>query len=67
MLSGFISIEHNLRGQSLSQVTACAAPTHALKDAVKTIMIGGAERILVVGAESAICAAGVAGFAAMKA
>ena len=67
MLSGFISIEHNLRGPSQSHVTACAASTHALNDAVKTIMIGGADRILVVGAESAICAAGVAGFAAMKA
>ena len=67
MLSGFISIEHNLKGPSLSHVTACAASTHALNDAVKTIMIGGADRILVVGAESAICAAGVAGFAAMKA
>ncbi|MBU0924772.1 beta-ketoacyl-ACP synthase II [bacterium] len=67
MLSGFISIEHNLRGPSLSHVTACAASTHALNDAVKTIMIGGADRILVVGAESAICGAGVAGFAAMKA
>ena len=67
MLSGFISIEHNLRGPSLSHVTACAASTHALNDAVKTIMIGGADRVLVVGAESAICAAGVAGFAAMKA
>ena len=45
MLSGFISIEHNLRGPSLSHVTACAASTHALNDAVKTIMIGGADRI----------------------
>ena len=67
MLSGFISIEHNLKGPSLAHVTACAASTHALNDAVKTIMIGGADRILVVGAESAICGAGVAGFAAMKA
>ena len=67
MLSGFISIEHNLKGPSLSHVTACAASTHALNDAVKTIMIGGADKILVVGAESAICGAGVGGFAAMKA
>lgn len=67
MLSGFISIEHNLKGPSLAHVTACAASTHALNDAVKTIMVGGAERILVVGAESAICGAGVGGFAAMKA
>ena len=67
MLSGFISIEHNLKGPSLACVTACAASTHAISDATKTIMIGGADRILVVGAESAICGAGVGGFAAMKA
>ena len=31
------SIEHNLRGPSLSHVTACAASTHALNDAVKQL------------------------------
>ncbi|RXJ99254.1 beta-ketoacyl-ACP synthase II [Arcobacter sp. CECT 8986] len=67
MLGGFISIEHGLRGPSLSHVTACAASTHALADGVKTIVTGGADRILVVGAESAICGAGVGGFASMKA
>ena len=67
MLGGFISIAHNLKGPSLSHVTACAASTHAISDACKTIMLNGADRILVVGAESAVCGAGVAGFAAMKA
>ena len=67
MLGGFISIEHGLKGPSLSHVTACAASTHALADAAKTIMLNGADRILVVGAESAVCGAGVGGFAAMKA
>lgn len=67
MLSGFISIEHNLKGPSLGHVTACAASTHALSDAVKTIMTNGADRILVVGAESSICGVGVAGFASMRA
>ncbi|MGM0518834.1 MAG: beta-ketoacyl-ACP synthase II [Campylobacterota bacterium] len=67
MLGGFISIEHNLKGPSLSHVTACAASTHAISDAAKTIMLNGADRILVVGAESAICGAGVGGFASMKA
>ncbi|NLN13952.1 MAG: beta-ketoacyl-ACP synthase II, partial [Arcobacter skirrowii] len=67
MLSGFISIEHNLKGPSLGHVTACAASTHALCDAYKTIALNGADRILVVGAESAVCGAGVGGFAAMKA
>ncbi|MBU3014594.1 beta-ketoacyl-ACP synthase II [Poseidonibacter lekithochrous] len=67
MLSGFISIEHGLKGPSLSHVTACAASTHAINDAVKTIVTNGADRILVVGAESAICGAGMGGFASMKA
>jgi len=67
MLSGFISIAHGLKGPSLSHVTACAASTHALNDAVKTIALNGADRILVVGAESAICGAGMGGFASMKA
>lgn len=67
MLGGFISIEHKLRGPNLSVVTACAAGTHAIGEATKTILLGGADKMLVVGAESAICGAGVGGFAAMKA
>ena len=67
MLGGFVSIEHGLKGPNLSSVTACAAGTHAISEAVKTIMLNGADRMLVVGAEAAICAIGVGGFAAMKA
>ena len=67
MLGGFISIQHNLKGPNLSVVTACAAGTHAIGEAVKTIAMGGASKMLVVGAESAICGAGVGGFASMKA
>eukprot|EP01155_Anaeramoeba_flamelloides_P018149 Anaeramoba_flamelloidesa569290_102.p1 GENE.a569290_102~~a569290_102.p1 ORF type:complete len:420 (+),score=26.02 a569290_102:117-1376(+) len=67
MLGGFVSIEHGLKGPNLSCVTACAASTHAISEATKTIMTNGADRVLVVGAESAICGAGVGGFAAMKA
>lgn len=67
MLGGFISIYQNLKGPNLSSVTACAAGTHAIGEATKTIMVGGADRMLVIGAESAICGAGVGGFAAMKA
>merc|ERR1712065_41615 len=67
MLSGFISIEYGLKGPSLSCVTACAASVHAINEACKTIMTNGADRALVVGAESAVCGAGVGGFAAMKA
>ena len=67
MLGGFVSIYETLRGPNLSSVTACAAGTHAIGEAAKSIMIGTADKMLVVGAEAAICAAGVGGFAAMKA
>jgi 3-oxoacyl-[acyl-carrier-protein] synthase II len=67
MLGGFVSIYQNLKGPNLSSVTACAAGTHAIGEAAKTLMTGGADRMLVIGAESAVCGAGVGGFAAMKA
>ena len=67
MLGGFVSIEHGLKGPNLSSVTACAAGTHAITEAAKTIMLGGADRMLVVGSEAAICPIGIGGFAAMKA
>ena len=67
MLGGFTSIEFGLRGPNLSSVTACAAGTHAVSEATKTIMIGSADQMLVIGAESAICPVGIGGFAAMKA
>ena len=67
MLGGFVSIAHGTKGPNLSSVTACAAGTHAISEAVKTIMCNGAEKMLVVAAESAITGAGVGGFAAMKA
>ncbi|MEA3523651.1 MAG: beta-ketoacyl-ACP synthase II [Campylobacterota bacterium] len=67
MLGGFVSIEHGLKGPNLSAVTACAAGTHSVAEAAKTIMCNGAEQMLVVAAESAVTGAGVGGFAAMKA
>ncbi|MBT5934534.1 beta-ketoacyl-ACP synthase II [Sulfurimonas sp.] len=67
MLGGFVSIEHGTKGPNLASVTACAAGTHAISEACKTIMCNGAEQMLVVSAESAITGAGIGGFAAMKA
>lgn len=67
MLGGFVSIAHGTKGPNISSVTACAAGTHAISDACKTIMTGGADKMLVVAAEAAITGAGVGGFAAMKA
>lgn len=67
MLGGFVTIAHNLKGPNLSAVTACAAGTHAISEAAKTIICHGAERMLVVAAESAISGVGIGGFASMKA
>ncbi len=67
MLGGFVSIAHGTKGPNLSSVTACAAGTHAISEACKTIICNGADKMLVVSAESAITGAGVGGFAAMKA
>ena len=67
MLGGFVSIYQDLKGPNLSSVTACAASTHAIAEAAKSIIVGTADKMLVVGAESAVCPVGVGGFAAMKA
>lgn len=67
MLGGFISIYQGLKGPNLSSVTACAAGAHAVSEAAKSIIVGTADKMLVVGAESAICPVGIGGFAAMKA
>ena len=67
MLGGFISIDFSLKGPNLASVTACAAGTHGIIEAAKTIMLNSADRMLVVAAEAAICGVGIGGFAAMKA
>jgi len=67
MLGGFVSIDHGIMGPNLSAVTACAAGTHSISEAAKTIICNGADRMLVVAAESAITGVGIGGFASMKA
>lgn len=67
MLGGFVSIQHRIKGANISSVTACAAGTHAIIQAAKTIMVGSMDKMLVVGSESTICEVGIGGFAAMKA
>lgn len=67
MLGGLVSIEHGLKGPNISCVTACAAGTHAVGEAYKSIVLGSAKKMLVIGAEAAICPVGIGGFASMKA
>lgn len=67
MLGGFVSIEHGLKGPNVASVTACAAGTHGIIEAYKTIVLGGAQRMLVAASEATICEVGIGGFASMRA
>ena len=67
MLSGYASIYFKLKGPNLSSTTACTAGLHAITQAAKTIMTGGADVMIAVGSESTISPMGVRGFSSMKA
>lgn len=67
MLAGYASIYFNLKGPNLSSTTACTAGLHAITQAAKTIMTGGADIMIAVGSESTISEMGVRGFSVMKA
>ena len=67
LASGQVSIRHQLKGPNLAGVTACAAGTHAIGEAVRLIQTCDADVMLAGGAEAAVCPLGVAGFASMRA
>lgn len=67
LLSGIASIKHGLKGPNIASVTACAAGTHSIIESYKTIVCGGASKMLSIASESSITASGIAGFASMKA
>ena len=67
MLAGQVSMKLGLRGPNLSENTACAAGTHALIEAFKTLQFSKGEGMLVVGAEAGITPLALGGFGAMNA
>ena len=67
MASGRVSIQCELHGPCLTDVTACASGTNAVGEAFRMIQHGGADVMIAGGTEAAISPAAVAGFAAMKA
>ena len=67
MGAGQISIIYKTKGPNLATCTACAAGTHAVGEAFRSIARGDADVVITGGSESVVCPLAVGGFNSMKA
>ena len=67
MASGYVSIQHKMRGPNSCVVTACATGTNAIGDAYRMIQRGDAIAMLAGGTEAPINPVGMSGFCAARA
>ncbi|WP_038333769.1 beta-ketoacyl-ACP synthase II [Kingella kingae] len=67
LITGHVTILKGYRGHNYGIVSACASGTHAIGDSFRKIQYGEVDVMVAGGAESAVCTAGIGGFAAIKA
>jgi 3-oxoacyl-[acyl-carrier-protein] synthase II len=67
MSAGQVSIIYGAKGPNLSVTTACAAGTHAVGEAFRSISRGDCDIAITGGSEATICPLAVGGFNSMKA